>query len=678
MSLVSELKAQAKKINIAEDLDKDELLKIGNRVLLGYHRDLASMEEWLADVKRVEELASLVAQKKNYPLPNSANIKFPLITKASYEFSSRTYPEIMKDGKVVKARVIGLHLDEEAAEKAERVADYMNYQLLFENNDWERDLDLLLTRLSLIGFLCKKSYWDPIEQKIKNEICEPEDLIIDAKVKSLHDARRISHVLHVYLNDLISGKNRGVYCEDVVDELVEEYCEDELDPKIDLVEQHTFLDLDDDDYSEPYIVTIVKQSGRILRIAPRFNAEEIEGKNDKIEIIKPIQLFTDYHFLVSPKGKFQSVGFGILMLHLNESINTILNMLIDAGQLANMQGGYKDSRLKNMGSGDSLHNPGEYKSLKAMGGVTLKDGLIPINHKEPSSVLYQLLGLLIQTGKDLSSSTEVMTGATQADNAKTGAVQALQAQGLKVFTSIQKRIYRSLSDDFRKIYTLNGMYLDPQVYYKIEKDKKSVKSTDFDLKSVDILPIADPNLSSEAQRSYRNQILIAAQQMPGTDKVKLTRLVLENSNIGVPVDDIMVPPEQLNKPDPSVIEIQAKIHNMGEQNALKGHELAIREKEVQIEAYKVQCQCIELKAKSMLEIAQAQAQKDNGKFKEYELQLQALEQMIGALQHAADFQQAGQVHQNEIGMKQQEINNNANQQENDNRISGESDNQTLT
>lgn len=662
MTLVSDLKSKSKKINLADDMSEEELNKIGSRILLGFNRDHSSMSEWLSDIKRVEELASLVAQKKNYPLPNSANIKFPLITKASYEFSSRTYPEILKDGKVVKARVIGFDLDNTKADQAERVANYMNYQLLFENNDWERDLDLLLTRLSLIGFICYKSYYDDIDQKIKNNICDPEDLIIDSDVKSLSDARRISHILHVRLNDLVSGKNTGVYCEEVVDQLIQEHESDELDPKIDLIEQHTFLDLDEDNYSEPYIITIVKNSGKVLRIAPRFNAEGVYGSGDKIKCVEPIQFFTDFHFLVSPRGKFQSVGFGILMLHLNESINTILNMLIDAGQLANMQGGYKDSRLKNMGSGDSLHNPGEYKSLKATGGVTLKDGMVPVNHKEPSNVLFQLLGLLIQTGKDLSSSTEVMTGATQADNAKTGAVQALQAQGLKVFTSIQKRIYRSLTEHFRRIYDLDAMYLDPEVYYNVEKDKRDIKRIDFDPKAVTIIPTADPNLSSEAQRSFRNQMLIAAQQLPGTDKIKLTQLILENSNLGVHVKDIMVPPEQLNKPDPAMIELQAKIHNMGEQNALKGHELAIKEREVEIELIKVQAQVVELRAKAMLEVASAQAQQDNGKFKEYELQLKALEQMVGAIQHVADHQQAGQMHNNEMDMRQQEVNNASQQQ----------------
>ena len=673
MSLISTLKSYAGMTNIAEeaDLDKELLTKLGQRVLTGFNQDFASCSQWLEDIKKVEELSSLVTRPKNFPLPNSSNVKMPIITKACYEFSSRTYPEIVKDGKIVKGRVIGMAFTEDKQERAERVSDYMNYQLLFLNEEWELELDRLLHLLSLIGFVCKKTYYDKVRKIIKSELCEPKDLIINSDVKSLDDARRISHIIHLRLNDLIEQANSGIFLKEPVDELIEEHEEDELDPVIDVIEQHTFLDLDEDCYSEPYIVTILKESGKILRIAPRFSEDDIEGSEDKIKYINPIQLFTDYHFLVSPKGKFQSMGFGILLLHLNESINSILNMLIDSGQLSNLRGGYKDSRLKNMGSGDSLHDPGEMKTVKAMAGVTLKEGMMFLDYKEPSSVLFQLLGLLIQTSKELSSSTEVMTGATDASNAKTGAVNALQQQGIKIFTSIQKRIYRSLTNEFRKIYRLDSLYLDPETYYNVIDDRKHVKQDDFDLKSVDVIPTADPNLSSDIQRSYRNQILLAAQQLPGTDKVKLSRFLLQNSNLGIPVEDIMMSPEQMNQPNPEMIKLQADIKNMSETNALKGHELALREKEIQIEEVKVQGQLIELRARALLEIAQAAAQQDQGKIKQYELQLDIITKQLEAMQHAAEFGQANAMHSNEMGMRQQELDQN--QQEIDNNVqSGQS------
>ncbi len=653
-----QLKSYAKMTNLVTEakLDKETIDKISSRVLFGFKEDLSSCQEWLRDVKAVEELASLAAEPKNYPLPNSANVKFPLIAQAIYQFTSTTYPELFKDGKLVKTRVIGLNLSGEDTEKAKRVAEYMNYQLLMEDDEWEKDADILLTKLGLVGFLCKKTYYEPIKQKIKSILCNPEDLIINSSVKNLNDARRISHIIKVHLNDLIEGANYNVYTPEVVDEIVTEHEEDQCEPTIELVEQHTFLDLDDDSYTEPYIVTFEKLSGRILRIAPRFTKDNIKVKSGKFQCVEPLQFFTDYHFLVSPKGKFQSVGFGILLLHLNESINSILNQLIDAGSLANTQGGYKDSRLKNMGSGQSLHRPGEWISVKSTAGVSIKEGIVPITYKEPSSVLFQLLGLLIQVGKDLSSSNPVTTGAVDASNAKTGAVAALMQAGQKVTSSILKRIYRSLTMEFKKLFVLNSLYLEPKVYYDIVEDRNAISRSDFDTSSVSVIPCADPNLSSIAQRAERNQILIAAQQLPGTNKIKLTELILENSDLSVPVKDIMMDEKEMQKPDPALIELQAKIKDMGEKNALKGHELMIEEQRLGLEKEKQETQNVLIKAQSMLAIAQAEAQKEGSQFKELQMQLDILAQHMAEVREAAKFKQANQIHQNEIELQRQQMN----------------------
>lgn len=683
--IVSNLKKVSKLVNLVDEADlssdnetHDQTVeRIGFKVLSGFKKDKESMQEWLDDVKKVEELASLAAKKKNRPLPNSANIKYPLITKAGYEFSSRTYPEIIKDGKVVKGRVIGLDLDGVNQKKAERTSTYMNYQLLFEQEDWEADLDTLLTRLSLIGFLCRKTYFDPVRKIIKSEICKPCDLIVSSDIKSLEDARRISHIIHVYLNDLIENVQAGIYNKEVVDELIKEMATEEHDPKITLIEQHTFIDLDDDSYSEPYIVTILEKSGKVLRIAPRFDADSIISEGSKLKYIDPIRIFTDYHFLVNPKGLFQSVGFGILMLHLNETINSILNMLIDAGQLSNLQGGYKDARLKNMGSGDTLHDPGEWKTVKAMAGVTLKDGIVPHAYKEPSAVLLKLLGLLIQTGKELSSSTEVMTGASNADNAKTGAVNALQQAGLKVFTAIQRRIYRSLTLELRKIFRLNSIYADPEKYFTILNEQKVVMKEDFDIKNVHILPVADPNLSSDMQRAERNQILVALLQLPGTNQQEIVKEIIQNSNLNVPAQQLMADPSQ-QKPDPNMVKIQAEIQSWAEDKKLKAEELHIRQFEAKTEYFKVEAQILQLKAQAMLAVAQAQAQQDNGKFKEYELQLAALSEHLDAMRDAASFMADAQKHKDTMAIAQQKVDNDSESIANDKQANQQAANQGIS
>lgn len=264
------LKELASVDNIAEELTEEQLLAIGNKVKYGFDEDYNSNREWMRDVKKVLELASLKSSPKNTPLPQSSNVKMPIITKACYEYSSRTYPEIIRDGKVVKTQIVGRDLDGSKAETAQKVQDYMNFQLLVESQDWELEMDRLFTILALVGFICKKTYYDPIRKINKSEICDYEDLIINSKVKSLEDARRVSHVLHMHLNDLVEHARAGIFCKEAVDELVEKHAKEMVSPNIDVIEQHNYLDLDEDGYEEPYIVTIIRDSSEVLRISARY------------------------------------------------------------------------------------------------------------------------------------------------------------------------------------------------------------------------------------------------------------------------------------------------------------------------------------------------------------------------------------------------------------------------
>lgn len=649
------LKKYSKLDNISPELDDECIQKVGAAVLRGFQEDLDSSSEWLADVKKVEELVSLISKKKTKPLPNSANIKYPLITKACYEFSSRTYPEIIRDGKVVKGAVIGKDLEGKKFEQAERVCAYMNYQLLFENQDWELGLDRLLNQLALVGFICKKTYYDPIRDKIKSEICEYKDLIINASAISLEDAPRISHIIRVRLNDLIEGARSEVFNKEPIDELVLQLKESTSDEEICLVEQHTFCDLDEDDYKEPYIVTILKDSGKVLRIAPRFTDKMIKMKNGKVKYIDPLHFFTDYHFLVSPKGKFQSVGFGILMLHLNESINTIMNQLTDAGQLANMQTGFIDARFKDVeGDGTDLM-PGEWQRMKSMGGMALKDGIFPIQYKEPSQVLFSMLQLLIDSSKELSSSTDATNGNMSMDNAKSGAVMAAIDQSLKLFTSIQNRVYRSLAKEYRKVFRLNSLYLDPTKYVNVVDDQLAVLQDDFDESRVDILPVADPNLSSESQRIARYQILLQLINLPGLKPDKISRRLIQALNIPNTDELFLSDQEKKNAPPPlEVIKMQQEMEGHAHELEIKNRALDIQERQQQVDALKIQADILQLKTKSILNIAQAENLQIVTQLQDYSQQADMISTQIDAvmqgnqMQHEKDQQVSDQMHQQQM------------------------------
>ncbi|HEY3526672.1 MAG TPA: hypothetical protein VGK47_10775, partial [Nitrososphaeraceae archaeon] len=223
-------------IAIEAELEKDLLYKIGNRVLLGFNTDNDSQAEWMADVGKVEELVSLISKTKNTPLPNSANVKYPIVSKACYEWSARVYPEIIQDSKIAKYRVIGKDPLNEKAKQGANVSEFINYQLLLdpENPEWETQFDRLLFDLGMIGFLCTKEYYDPVCDKVKSIVVPYKDLIINSNEKSLETCRRISHVLHYHLNDLIESMEADVYCKEPIEKLIKEYKDDELDPKIDV------------------------------------------------------------------------------------------------------------------------------------------------------------------------------------------------------------------------------------------------------------------------------------------------------------------------------------------------------------------------------------------------------------------------------------------------------------
>lgn len=663
------LKEYAGKTNIAEDLDKDLLSKLGSKALSGFNDDFASCREWLDEAKRATEIASLESHKKSTPLPNSANIKFPIIIEAVYQFSSRVYPEIVKDGKVVKCRVIGRDYTGSKQSQADRVSDYMNYQLLFQSDCWEQELDKSLTMLALIGFICKKTYYDPVRDLIKSEVCDYKDLIINASVRSLQDAPRISHVLHFSLNDLIEHSRAGVFLEDPVNKLINQYSESQSDIIVDIIEQHAFADLDEDKYAEPYIITFIKATGEILRIAPRFSSENVKIKNDKVVYIEPDHYFTDYHFLTSPKNKFQSVGFGILMLHLNETVNTILNQLTDAGQLANLQTGLLDSKAKFIESGDMNLEPGEFRKVKT--NIPLRDAVHMVNYKEPSSVLYQLLGLLIQASKSLSSSTEVMSGSSSPENVKSGAMLSLIEQAMKVFNSIQKRIYRSLSQEYQKVFNLNQQYLDPNVYVNVLDDELAVKRDDFNSSTVNVLPVGDPNLSTDVTRMAQAQFLSGLMQAPGVKPEEIVKYLIETAKIPNS-DRFLMSPDEMQKakqqPNPDMLKIQADIETSAQELSIRGREVELEEKKFQLDVIKTQSEIILNRANAMKAVAQADQAQATTNIDTYNAQLQAVQTQLDHLldvsslnmqdvHHQELMQQSDQQHQNEMNMRGQELQN---------------------
>lgn len=650
------LREYIKSINIVPKLDEDCIRTITNKVLSGVQDDKTSQSKWMSDTDEALRLSSLSKEPKNSPLPQSANIKFPLIRQACLQFAARTYPELIQDGKIVKTVIAGKSnpmLDTIAY----GISTHMTHQLLGSDSEWEAGMDKLLTSLPNIGFICKKTYYDPIKEKNCSEVCYYKDIILrnDPNIQCLADLRRITHVLHVTPNDIIEGCRQGLYDDDAVHEVLNTYSETVHNPVCDLYECHMFHDLDGDRYEEPYIATVHVQTNKLLRLVARYTEDDIKY-NSKQQIIKidPIQYFTDYRFLEAPDGSFMSVGFGSLMLHMNQTVNTILNQLIDAGTLANLQTGFIDSRIKIMG-GQMQVDPGQWSRVKSTTGQLLKEGIVPIAYKEPSNVLYQLLGLLIEASKQLTSSTDAMAGMQNATNVPATSMLAMIEQGMKMFSAIQRRFYRGLKEEYQKIYRLNGTHLDEKDYQEVLGPMFADLPNIYKMKAIKIIPIADPNLSSDAQRLVQSQAMMILAGKPGVNTAEIYKRYLESLKV-TNIETIIDPnaAQAANQPDPRAIEAQTKSQAKMAEVQIKGRAQSLKEREFAAKLAKLEAEVTQMQANSLKLVTQAQKDHSQVQLDEFNSHLEAVKTQINA---------TAQAHQQMTSANNQRVQQHQRQQE---------------
>lgn len=597
--------------NVAVKLSEDDLLKIGGLVLKGYHEDKISRKDWEDQVQQALDLAELKREPKTYPFVNAANIKYPLLTTANIQFAARTYPEIVRNGKVVEVTVMGRDQTGEKAERARRVSSHMSYQLLVESDEWEENTDRLLHLLPTVGTCFKKTWFDPIKGVNRSILCLHDEIIVNDNISCLAEAKRITHILSKTKNQLVEMIRAGYYTKDM--DILARCESDEVDADIVLLEQHRWLDLDQDGYEEPYIVTVDKETNRVLRIVARFDGDGIKKlDDDTIVSIKAVSYFTDFHFIPSPSGKYHSIGFGHLLTPLNSAVNTILNQLVDSGKLANMQGGFVSSRVRSKEKDIKLQM-GEFKQLTVNGDVDLSKNIIPLTYKEPSQVLFSLLGMLIQATEKLSSVTDALTGSQPGQNVPATTMLALVEQGLKVFTSIQRRLYRGFKKEYELLYRLNRVYLDEVVYMRTMDDEQAILQSDYEEESFDVRPVSDPGQSSDAQRLAKTEIYLNMIQMGLIDPKEGTERYLKA--LDIPNIEALMP--QPAGPSIDEQELQAKIAKEQESLRLQAKDLEIRAMDAEVRSIKAEAEVTKTLALATEAIAKAESlnvQSDVAKF----------------------------------------------------------------
>lgn len=578
---VQDTKAMISSVNMADGMDKQKLLDIGNQCKEGFIRDKKSRELWERELEEWTNLAMQAREAKNYPWPKASNVKYPLLSTAAMQFSARAYPSLVpSNGKVVQAKVIGKDLNGMKKLKAERVETFMSWQLLYEMHDWEEDMDKLLMMLPIVGTVFKKTYYDPSKEQIKSCLVHPKDLVVNYWAKDLEYAERISEIIEMVPRTLKERQRQGLFLD--VDlgqaptpeqDSKTQYNDGALDDTVPyvIIEQHTFLDLDEDGYAEPYIVTFHKESGTVLRIIARFSDEDITEVDGKIAKIVPQQYYTKFSFVPNPDGSFYSLGFGVLLGPINEAVNSLINQLVDAGTLSNLQSGFigKGLRLK---TGERRMQPGEWMPVNATGD-DLRKQIVPLPAKEPSDVLFQLMGSLITSGKELASVAEIFTGKMPGQNTPATTTMATVEQGMKVFTAVYKRIFRSLEEEYKKIYHLNGIYLDPET--ELEILDAPIGPDDFKSEGYDICPGADPTAVSQSERLMKAQGLLelVAMAPQAFNVIKVLGRVMEAQEQPnwqeLFSDEVIASGQVPQQPDPKMMEMQMKMQLEQQKTGMK-------------------------------------------------------------------------------------------------------------
>ena len=701
-------------------IDPKDLETIGLAVVTEFNIDDRSREEWKGRYEGALQLALQIVEQKTEPWPGCANIKFPLVTIAATQFQSRAYPALINNPDLVKCTAIGDDPQGLKDAHADRVSQFMSYQLLDEDEEWEEDTDRMFFVLPIVGSTIRKTWFDPLTGHNKSQMILPDDFVVSYFTKNLEQCPRATHVLHkskreiknamvakfyelVELGSSTPSINYDNPSASVLEERGYERPTDDPDTERDILEQHRFLDLDQDGYSEPYIVTVDKDSKKVLRLSARFTQMDIKRDNQtqiqalmsqlkqlqtiqpppdpvqkqiqegiisdqvrayeteikrltaegQIINIDPVQYFTKYTFLPAPDGGFYDLGLGVILSPINDSVNTLINQLLDAGTMSVASTGFIAGSARIRGA-DLRFRPFEWKRADVAAGG-LKDALVPLPVKEPSPVLFQLLNLLINYGERISSVTDLMVGETPGQNTPAQTSQSALDQGMKVFSGILKRLHRSMKKEFRKLYRLNRYYLDPQQYFQVlgTNQMQQIYQEDFMGNPNEVVPESDPTVASDQQRIQRAlAIAQRSTQVQGYDPKAVEEMVLKAMRI--PDAQALFPPLP-PQPDP---EIQIKAADQARKALESQYDTITKLAETQARVEN-------LRAQATLFLAQAQQagmQMNDLKIQQHLAAFDSIHGALDAMQSQLSNQQELKIKQDQLAQQKQEAQQNANSQ----------------
>ena len=540
--------------NFAEFLDEDELDSIGSELVDQFTSDRESRKDWARVYMKGLDLLGLKIEDRDQPWPGACGVYHPVLIEAVVRFQAQAITELFPAGGPVRTKIMG-HVNEEKIKQASRVEHEMNYQLTENMSEYRDEMEQMLFRVPMAGSAFKKAYFDPMLERPVSMFVPAEDFVVSYGAADLLTADRYTHVMKKSQNDvrklMVNGFYRDIELPEPAPEfsdIEEKYNELEGESSIGIEDddRHTILEMhvdydlpepysDPDGIARPYVITIDKSSRTVLSI--RKNWFEDDTKKQKREH------FVHYRYL--PGLGFYGIGLIHLIGGLAKSATSILRQLVDAGTLSNLPAGLKARGLRIKGD-DSPLSPGEWRDVDIPGGA-IRDNIYPLPYKEPSGVLYNLLGNIVDEGRRIGSVADVdISSANQ--NAPVGTTLALLERSLKVMSGVQARIHHSFKKELKILAQIIHDHMPAT--YDYDLDGQFSRVDDFD-RRVDVTPVSDPNSATTSQRIIAYQAALQlAQQAPQLYNLgMLHRQMLETLSIPN-ADEIAKLPEDIKPNDP--------------------------------------------------------------------------------------------------------------------------------
>ena len=543
--------------NLAENLDDRVLTSMAQQLISDYKKDKESRGDWEKAYTSGLDLLGFKYEGEGQPFRGASSVTHPLLAESVTQFQAQAYKELLPSDGPVKTMVVG-DATPDKVEQAQRVKDFMNYMVTEVMEEYTPEFDQMLFYLPLAGSSFKKVYYDNLMQRAVSKFVPAEDLVVPYYASDLKDCERITHCVKMSENDLLKKISTGFYRDVKIyptaaddNEVQDKYDELEgLSPTKDKEYQYNILemhvDIDLEEYAVensekkvkvPYIVTIDEGSQEVLSIYRNYAPDD--------PLFTRREYFVHYKFL--PGLGFYGFGLIHMIGGLSKTATAALRQLLDAGTLANLPAGFKSRGLR-IRDDEQPFQPGEFRDVDAPGG-NIKDQFQILPFKEPSNVLMQLLGFVVQAGQRFASIADMQIG-EDSQNRAVGTTLALMERGSRVMSAIHKRCYYSMRQEFRLLSNVFAEYLPPSYPYAVYGADRMVKSLDFS-PEVDVIPVADPNSFSMSQRvTLASQQLQIANAAPQLHNIREAYRRVYESLGTKKIDDLLLPEKKPEPMDP--------------------------------------------------------------------------------------------------------------------------------